>query len=113
MTSREELRAKAEDAVVSIKKALVRLATFLEQDYLPATRPTCGVHGWREGKRLYEQCLRYHTSTNMTPHQVHDLGLQEISRIEANMKAVSDYVNNNNDRRMAGSFVELGSCNVM
>ncbi|XP_025077546.1 uncharacterized protein LOC112554141 [Pomacea canaliculata] len=85
---REELRAKAEDAVVSIKKALVRLATFLEQDYLPATRPTCGVHGWREGKRLYEQCLRYHTSTNMTPHQVHDLGLQEISRIEANMKAV-------------------------
>lgn len=62
---------------------------FLELAYIPAARTTWGVAGWPDGKQLYQQCLKYHTSTDMTPQEVYDLGLKEVSRIRGNMEAVS------------------------
>ena len=56
---------------------------------MPATRSTWGVSGWADGKAVYQQCLKDHTSTDMTPQQVHDMGLGEVARIRGNMDAVS------------------------
>ena len=36
-----------------------------------------------EGARFYEQALRYHTSTRMTPQQIHQLGLEQIAALNA------------------------------
>ena len=72
-----------------INEALRQLKQFLEQQYMPATRSTWGVAGWPDGKAVYEQCLKYHTSTDMTPQQVHDKGLSEVARIRSSMQSVS------------------------
>jgi uncharacterized protein (DUF885 family) len=77
------------DVITDLNKALERLKAFLEEHYFPACRVTWGVSGWPDGQEVYAACLRYHTSTNMTPFQVHDLGLREVARIRANMYDVS------------------------
>ncbi|XP_025077543.1 uncharacterized protein LOC112554140 [Pomacea canaliculata] len=87
---KETVRTRALAALGHVKEALRRLKTFLEDEYMPNTRTTWGVGGLANGTALYEQCLRYHTSTDMTPQQVHDLGLSEMARIQTNMQAALD-----------------------
>ena len=40
------------------------------------------------GVEFYAQCLKFHTSTNMTVEQIHQLGLEEVERIELEMKEI-------------------------
>ena len=40
------------------------------------------------GQEFYQQCLKFHTSTNMTPMEIHELGLKEVNRIEKEMKLI-------------------------
>lgn len=84
---RESLRSRAVDVIMDLNQSLERLKVFLQTVYFPACRPSWGVSGWPDGQEVYQACLRYHTSTNMTPHQVHDLGLREVARIRSNMYA--------------------------
>ena len=41
------------------------------------------------GAEFYAACLRFHTSTELTAEQIHQLGLDEVDRIEAEMKKAS------------------------
>ncbi len=47
-----------------------------------------GVWKLPDGDTYYAHCLRSHTTTNMTPEEVHTLGLKEVARIETEMKAI-------------------------
>jgi uncharacterized protein (DUF885 family) len=47
-----------------------------------------GVWKLPDGEAYYTQCLRGETSTDYTPEQVHAIGLQEVTRIEAEMSAI-------------------------
>ena len=40
------------------------------------------------GAEFYAECLKFHTSTNMTVDQIHQLGLDEVERIELEMKEI-------------------------
>ncbi len=62
--------------------ALTRLATFLEKEYLPATRTS---HGWSAlpgGREWYQLAVNASTTTSMTPEQIHEIGLKEVARIQ-------------------------------
>ena len=45
---------------------------------------------WRlpNGKEYYTERLRYHTTTNLSPDQIHALGLEEVARIQAEMRVI-------------------------
>lgn len=47
-----------------------------------------GVWKYKNGQEYYAYLLRHNTSLNMTPQEVYDLGLQETSKIEAEMQKV-------------------------
>ncbi|KFL37432.1 DUF885 domain-containing protein [Arenimonas donghaensis] len=55
---------------------------------LPKTRGNHGVWALPEGEAFYAWSVRMHTSTDMTPAQVHQLGLDEVARLEAEMDAI-------------------------
>lgn len=62
--------------------ALRRMAAFLKNEYLPAGRDTAGFNALPNGRAWYAERVAYHTTTTMTPAQVHQLGLQEVARIQ-------------------------------
>ncbi|UOD32557.1 DUF885 domain-containing protein [Massilia violaceinigra] len=71
---------KAIDA--KLAPALVRLATFIEKDYLPAARVSTGWSALPEGKEWYEKSVAVRTTTNLTPEQIHAIGVAEVARIQ-------------------------------
>ena len=47
-----------------------------------------GVWNLKNGDEYYQWILRYHSATDMTPEEIHSLGLREVERIESEMKSV-------------------------
>jgi uncharacterized protein (DUF885 family) len=69
--------------------AYLRLARFLEVSYIPAGRAKLGVDALPDGKKYYEFLVRRTTTTNLTPEQIHQIGLDEVAKDEAAMLAIA------------------------
>jgi uncharacterized protein (DUF885 family) len=74
--------AYRDEIATRLNPALARMAAFLKNDYLPAGRDSAGLSALPNGKAWYAERVAYHTTTTMTPQQVHTLGLQEVARIQ-------------------------------
>ena len=68
--------------------AAIKLYTFLEQEYLPKTRASAGVSAIPDGAAWYKYLVRFHTTTGMTPEEIHALGLKEVARIRGEMAKI-------------------------
>jgi uncharacterized protein (DUF885 family) len=62
--------------------ALARLATFLENEYIPAARTSTGWSALPGGREWYQARVASQTTTTMTPEEIHTIGLQEVARIQ-------------------------------
>ena len=80
---KQELTA-AYRATISKKlmPSLAKLATFLEKEYLPATRTSTGIDSLPNGKEWYQANVAAQTTTTLTPEQIHATGLKEVARIQ-------------------------------
>ncbi len=91
MPAAEQERLKAE-ARVAIEQGVLpayrELRAFFVDEYLPAARTTVGASALPDGARYYEALTRYFTNLDVTPAQVHEIGLREVARIRAEMDAV-------------------------
>ena len=68
------------------------MAAFLKNEYLPAGRTTSGIGSLPNGKELYAIYVKQWTTTNMTPEEIHNLGLSEVARIKQEMEKVKTQV---------------------
>jgi uncharacterized protein (DUF885 family) len=68
--------------------AYMKLANFLETEYLPASRLTTGVSALPGGKARYNYLIRYWTTTDKTPEEIYNTGLAEVKRIQAEMEKI-------------------------
>jgi uncharacterized protein (DUF885 family) len=68
--------------------AFRRLHDFVRDEYMPATRTTVGLGGLPDGRAWYEHQVRTVTTTDLTPEQIHDIGLSEVARIHGEMQGV-------------------------
>lgn len=66
-----------------------RLEAFLRETYRPNARRQIALTSVPGGRALYELAVRHHTTTAMTPEQIHELGLKEVARIEQEMERVA------------------------
>jgi uncharacterized protein (DUF885 family) len=64
-------------------------ANFVAQDYAPHGRTTLAVTSLPNGVRRYQNDIRGRTTTNLTPDQIHTLGLKEVARITDEMTVVA------------------------
>jgi len=71
-----------------VQPAQRELALFFKSEYLPAARPALGASTLPDGKRYYAYLARRHTTTAMTPDEIHKLGLAEVARIRREMDKV-------------------------
>ena len=68
------------------------LYDFLINEYLPESRDTIGISDVPNGKEWYEYLARYHTTTNLTPDEIHEIGLREVAKIRAEMESIIEQV---------------------
>jgi uncharacterized protein (DUF885 family) len=89
----ERLRARAAAAIRDVvTPAWQRFNAFYENEYLPACRATISAEAFPDGVAFYEQAVRYHTTTRLTPDQIHDIGLAEVARIRGEMEKIREQV---------------------
>lgn len=75
-----------------IRPALGRVRDFLKTEYLPKAREGVGLLYMKGGPELYAYLVRSTTTLDMTPEQIHQLGLSEVARITAEMEKVRQEV---------------------
>ncbi|MBP6626011.1 MAG: DUF885 domain-containing protein, partial [Arenimonas sp.] len=64
------------------------LRRFVADEYLPAARDTVSLAALPNGEAWYAYRVRQSTTTDLSPAQIHDIGLAEVARIQAEMDAV-------------------------
>ena len=73
-----------------VKDAFSNFADFLENAYIPNLRTEISAEkGFPDGKSYYEDCLKFHTTTSMNPDEVHQLGLEEVTRVRNEMETIA------------------------
>ncbi len=81
-----------EAAHASIRTKVVpayrRLQEFVEREYLPRCRESVGLWDTPKGTARYAELARFYTTTDLTPDQIHAIGLEEVARIRAEMHEV-------------------------
>lgn len=83
---RDAFRAAVDDAVrTAIVPAVERLAAFLDGPYRAKAVAQVGVGQYPDGRAYYQHLIRRHTSLDLTPEQIHRIGLDEIARLEARL----------------------------
>lgn len=90
---RERLTAAYEDKIMNtIVPAYQRISNFIGDDYLGTARETVGLYAQPNGVSWYEYMVRLRTTTDMTPEEVHQVGLDEVARIHGEMHGVMEEV---------------------
>ncbi|MGB0066099.1 MAG: DUF885 domain-containing protein [Terracidiphilus sp.] len=69
--------------------AYLRLARFLEASYIPAGRAKLGIDALPDGKKYYQFLIKQTTTTDLTPDQIHQIGLDEVKKDEAAMLTIA------------------------
>jgi prolyl oligopeptidase len=103
--TKEEQKQIREQAQITITNVVipsyVKLLNFFEDSYYPNCRDTIGISDIKDGSQYYELIARQFTTTELTPDEIHNIGLSEVSRIKNEMFKVMDNVQWN------GSFDEF------
>jgi uncharacterized protein (DUF885 family) len=66
-----------------------KFAQFYLKEYKPECRKTVGASAMPQGAAWYAFQARSHTTTSLTPEQIHEIGLSEVARIKAEMVKVA------------------------
>lgn len=86
---RERLRTAAKKAIqTKVVPAYKKMLVFFERDYLPGSFDKVGAWQLPDGQNLYAFRARSFTTTKLTPKEIHEIGLTEVSRIRREMKRV-------------------------
>jgi len=73
------------DVLPSYKK----FAEFIRTEYAPQGRTTLSITSLADGQKRYEHDIYARTTTHMSPEEIHQLGLREMDRIQAEMTAIA------------------------
>ena len=73
---------------VSLAPAFRKLHDYVATTYLPACRGSIAAAALPNGRAAYAFLARWQTTTNLTPQQIHEIGLAEVKRIRAEMDKV-------------------------
>jgi uncharacterized protein (DUF885 family) len=75
-----------------LRPALQRLRDFMANEYLAAARDTVGLQDMKGGAELYRYLVEVNTTTNLTPAEIHQIGLDEVKRLHGEMEKVKAQV---------------------
>ncbi|MFT6660368.1 MAG: hypothetical protein ACJA0K_000341 [Maricaulis maris] len=88
----DELARVRDEAETAIRDSAIpayeNLLAFLRDEYITQTRESLGISEVPEGRQYYQTLVRYHTTLDTSPEEVHQRGLNEVARIRGEMDEV-------------------------
>lgn len=107
----ESLSAAEKDSIIkaakmSVQKNVVdeykKIRSFFQDEYFPNTRKGLGISTTPNGKAFYQNRINFFTTSNQyTADDIHQIGLNEVARIKAEMQKIID------DLGFKGSFADF------
>jgi uncharacterized protein (DUF885 family) len=86
---RERLLKEGRDAILeAVVPAYARFLEFMTKEYLPGTRETLAASALPDGEAYYRFLIRQYTTLDLTADQIHQIGLDEVKAIRAEMDVV-------------------------
>ena len=83
-----KLRDDAQRAIREhVIPAYAKLLKFFRDDYVPHARKTLAAESMPDGKAWYRQQIKEYTTLDLDPEAIHQIGLKEVARIDADMQA--------------------------
>jgi uncharacterized protein (DUF885 family) len=102
----KRLTAAYEDKITNtIIPAYQRISNFLGDEYIANARETVGLYAQPNGDEWYAYMVRVRTTTDMTPDEIHQIGLDEVARIQDEMRGVMKDVGFEGDLKDFFEFV--------
>jgi len=91
--SEEDKKRVTDDMTKAINDEVVpaykKFAEFLRKEYAPKGRTELSVESLPDGKRRYSEAVKAMTTMNISPTEVHEIGLKEVERITAEMTTLA------------------------
>ena len=91
-------KAAMENSVIPAYRSLHE---FLTEEYAPSARKSVGIGITAEGRAYYTALVRHFTTLDLSPDEVHEIGLSEVARIRGEMNAIIE------DVEFDGTFAEF------
>ena len=90
----EAERKRLHDATIgaireSVNPAYVKFAKFVREEYAPKGRTEAGIWSLPDGQARYAAMVKRSTTSNLTPEQIHEIGLKQVAEIEAQMLVIA------------------------
>ena len=97
---------RQQDSIYKVGEALIietiipqfeRIKSFFEKVYFPAARSTIAVSEIPDGGNYYQNRVTYYTTLDLSPMEVHQMGLNEVRRIHKEMETIISDLNFDDD----------------
>ena len=86
---RERLRAHAEEILKTVViPEYEKLQRFLVDEYIPASSESIGITEVSGGEEYYQFLVEMNTTMDITPDEIHQIGLEEVQRIRSEMMEI-------------------------
>ena len=83
------LRMEAEEVIKeTVIPSYLLLEKYLKEEYLPQSRESVGLYDIPNGRELYEVLAKSFTTTDLSPKEIHKIGLKEVKRIRSEMEGI-------------------------
>ena len=79
-------RRRGGDPRCGRSRPIASCSISIRTEYLPKTRTTVSAHDLPDGDAFYRAQIREYTTLDLSPEEIHQLGLKEVARIEAEMR---------------------------
>ena len=105
-TERRRLQAAAKKVISSdVVPGFRRLKDFFVKDYLPASTDQVGIWQLADGEAMYRFAVRLHTTTQLTPEEIHEIGRGEVTRIRGEMQSIISALGHKGSLEEFGEFL--------
>ena len=93
-SDKEQMIDDAKNIILNeINPAYLELNNFLKNEYISKSRDSIGIGDVPGGKQYYEYLAKYYTTTELSPDEIYEIGIEEIKRIRTEMEEIIRKVN--------------------
>ena len=101
-TEQDAMRREADTVLrEAVAPAYERLLAFMRNEYMPKARTSLAANAMPDGDAYYQAMIEKFTTLNLTPKQIHEIGLKEVARLEKEMEATKERA------KFAGTMAEF------